>query len=106
MNKLIFIVLFSLFFINNSFADNVGDSNLLKSSLILRGSNYFDVSIELTNIPENFIYGKSYIWGGDENSPPKKIIKNIKVIINKEDIFIPLSAYFDLGAPRDIFLKN
>lgn len=47
------------------------------------------------------------MWGGDEEnlSLPKKIIHSVTVVKNKQKIFIPLSAYSDLGDPNYIELK-
>lgn len=64
------------------------------------------VFIETVELSRGHFHEKAFMWGGDENSPPKKVIKRIEIIRNyrKQKIFIPLSAYADLGNPKSISL--
>jgi hypothetical protein len=44
-------------------------------------------------------------WGA-ENVCPKRTIVNLTVSVAKENLFIPRSAFADLGNPRSILLKT
>src|SRR3569623_41541 len=102
----IFAVLF-LFSVEPSFAvETEFKENIAKASAILGDSDLVNVSIEIIEPPKGYVYGKAYMWGGDETSPPKKIIKAITVVRNGQMVFIPLSAYVDLGNPKAISLQK
>lgn len=62
------------------------------------------VSIVIADLPKDYIYRNSFMWGGDESQPPRRIVKAINVTRNKQKIFIPLSVYSDLGDPRQASL--
>lgn len=66
-----------------------------------------NVSVETVKMPSGYPYDKTSMWGGEEEnlSFPKKIIRAITIVKNKEKIFVPLSAYADLGDPNSIELK-
>lgn len=67
-----------------------------------------NASITTLNISSEYPYDRSSMWGGDEESQafPKKIIHSISVVKNKQKIFVPLSAYADLGDPNYAELKS
>jgi hypothetical protein len=62
------------------------------------------VSIVTAELPKDYIYRNSFMWGGDESQPPRRIVKAINVARKKQKIFIPLSVYSDLGDPRQASL--
>lgn len=109
MNKFLcrtFVLALS-FFAVLSFAEEVRfDGDIAKARLVLGYADRVDVSIETTEPPNNYAYVKAYTWGGDEASPPKKIVKSITIFRNEQSVFIPLSAYADLGSPRKISLQK
>lgn len=109
MNKILkcALVLLFLFSLEPSFAvGNQFQENIAKASMVLDVTNLVNVSIETIDPPNGYTYSKAYMWGGDDMSPPKKIIKSITVVKNGQMIFIPLSAYSDLGNPRKISLEK
>ena len=109
MNKflLCFFILLLSFSIEPSFAeDGIFVEGIAKASMALGASDLVSVSIEAVEPPNGYVFSKAYMWGGDEASPPKKIIKVITVLRNGQTIFIPLSAYADLGDPRKIILAK
>ena len=109
MSKLLlcaFALLLS-FSVGPSFAVNTNfEEGVAKASMVLGVSDLVSVTIETIELPNGYAYSKAYMWGGDETFPPKKIIRAIAVLKNGEPIFIPLSAYADLGNPRKISLKK
>lgn len=81
--------------------------------LIMRLSNevLVEVTAIKTELSSNYIYKNAIMWGGgklsaDEIKIPKTVITTIEVQVNKKKLYIPLSAYSDLGAPRQISLKT
>jgi hypothetical protein len=67
------------------------------------------VNIKITKvpIPKNYPYLETFMWGGDELEMPRSVISKVIVNIGKKRVYIPLSAYSDLGDPRKIkFLKT
>lgn len=56
----------------------------------------------------NFPYDRDgWRWGAEGNNP-KEIISKIEVRVNGRQVFVPISAYLDLGNPRVIggMVKN
>ena len=103
-NSLILVSVFLLFSLK-SLATNINfEEDIAKASIDLGQSELVHVSIKLTAMPNDYVYRQLYMWGGDETSPPKKIIKSISILRNGQSLFIPLSAYADLGDPREISL--
>lgn len=107
MNKLfpfVLIFLLSLFTESALALDTSFESGVAKASLALATSDSVSVQVETIEPPSDFTYRNAYTWGGDETTPPKRIIKAITVLRNGESLFIPLSVYADLGSPRKISL--
>jgi hypothetical protein len=109
MNKLFLTVLALLisFSAESAFAlDANFATGIAKASLALGASDSVSVLVETIEPSSDFAYSKAYAWGGDETTPPKKIIKTITVLKNGQNLFIPLSAYADLGNPNKISLSK
>jgi hypothetical protein len=87
-------------------ADNIFEQGVAKASLALGASDLASVSVGIIEPQHGYIYAKAYMWGGDETSPPKTVINAITVLRNSQKVFIPLSAYADLGNPRNISLER
>lgn len=100
------LFLFS-FGITQSFAASVGFVNDIATTHVTLGaSDSVTATIEVTGVTKDYPYSKAYTWGGDEDSPPKRIIKDVSVMRNGRSIYIPLSAYADLGDPSQILLEK
>lgn len=82
------------------------ENGVAKASIAFGAADLVSVSVETIDTPNGYVYSKAYMWGGDETSPPKRIIKAITVLRNGQTFFIPLSAYADLGNPRKISLDK
>lgn len=106
---LLITMLFFLLYPCVGFCLNTGivDSSM-QASVITEKTGEVDVSIFVTKIPREYPYSKTVLWGGcEENaSLPRKTINAIVVMKNKQQIFIPFSAYADLGDPGSIELKK
>lgn len=57
------------------------------------------ITVKTLEVPSGFLYARGYRWGGDQMKPPKSIIESINVTVGGEEIYLPLSAYVDLGNP-------
>jgi len=57
-------------------------------------------------VTPKYPYKHAFMWGGDETAVPKTVITAIDVRIGSEKIFVPLSAYSDLGDPHQTSLEN
>jgi hypothetical protein len=55
------------------------------------------IVIMQTVVHDSYPYKDAILWGGDVGELPKTIVTSIQVRIGTEEIFIPLSAYSDLG---------
>lgn len=107
MNKsLVFILALMLsLFVESTFALEINfKDGVAKDSIALGTSDLVNVAVETIEPTNDYAHSKAYMWGGDETSPPKKIIKAITVFRNGQNFFIPLSAYADLGNPSKISL--
>lgn len=87
-------------------ADAIG--YVTKISINVDTSDAVNVSVMVTETPKEYLHDKASMWGGDEGnlSLPKKIIRSIDIIKNKQKIFIPFSAYADLGDPEHVALES
>lgn len=99
-------LLLAFFVAPSSAVDKNPDAAVMKTSMALGASDSVNVSIETITTPNGYVYSKAYMWGGDETSPPKRIIKAITVSRNGQIFFIPLSVYADLGNPIKISLEK
>lgn len=80
------------------------EKDIATANLVLGPADSVSVSVETIEPPYEFPYSKSYTWGGDDMTSPKRIIKKVTVLRNGQSLFIPLSAYADLGNLRKISL--
>ena len=107
MNKssICVVILMLSFSVESTFAsDTTLERGVAKASTALGPSDVVTATVEAIEPPNDYVYNKAYLWGGDEASPPKTIIKAITVVRNGVVVFIPLSAYADLGDPISISL--
>lgn len=47
-----------------------------------------------------------YRWGGEDIEPPQSMVSQLVVTVKGDDVFVPLSAYADLGSPRTIEIRT
>jgi hypothetical protein len=48
---------------------------------------------------------KGYRWGGEDVEPPQTVVSQLTVVVGGHDVFVPLSAFADLGSPRTVEVK-
>jgi hypothetical protein len=75
----------------------------LKMDIGMAGHVRADVVVVET--PRNYLYRGAFGWGGDESTPPRRVIAAINVSVNDRKLFIPLSSFVDLGDPRQVSLR-
>jgi hypothetical protein len=61
------------------------------------GMNPVRVALWLTKIETSFPYKGALLWGGDVGVLPQEVVSSIEVYDGDQMIFVPLSAYGDLG---------
>jgi hypothetical protein len=66
-------------------------------TLSAAGGHTVRVSIGQMNLGADYPYRDALLWGGDVGEPPQTALSTLQVKENNEVIFVPLSAYSDLG---------
>lgn len=93
--------------VTQSLAENVDFvAGLATTSMDMGTFGLVKASVKTIEMPKDYPYGRAYMWGGDDTSSPKHIIKKISISVNGQLIYIPLSAFSDLGNPAQIGLKK
>lgn len=64
-----------------------------------------EIRIKVAKPPSIFPFQNKYLWGGGEGEPPALLIESVDVAVAGEQVFVPLSAFTDLGSPKRISLK-
>lgn len=49
---------------------------------------------------------KGYRWGGEDIEPPQSLIFQLTVSAHGNDVFVPLSAFADLGNPQTVAVRS
>jgi len=70
-----------------------------------------DVSVKTIRLPVDYPYRYSMMWGVEQTGEgvyglPETIVQSMDVRVNDEDIYIPLSAYGDLGNAREVTVER
>jgi len=55
------------------------------------------VSLTLLQLDNSYPYRDALLWGGDVGQLPRSVVTGMQIQKNNKTIFIPLSAYSDLG---------
>lgn len=63
------------------------------------------VVVQKMTIPLDYPIKGGFYWGGDEDEMPKALVVSVQAWVGNDKIFIPVSAYSDLGDPRSVSLK-
>lgn len=93
--------------VTQSFAAGVNFvAGLATTSVALGASDSVRASVKVIEVPKDYPYDRAYMWGGDEDSSPQHIIETISIFRNGKLIYIPMSAFSDLGNPAKILLKR
>lgn len=56
-----------------------------------------DLTVWVTKLRQGFPYRNALFWGGDLGEPPPNFVSEIQIKDASLDMFVPLSAYSDLG---------
>lgn len=64
------------------------------------------VTLWVTKLTNTFPYKNALFWGGDVGVLPKNFLSEIQVRSHSQTIFVPFSAYSDLGAVHRAFLRR
>lgn len=106
--KLIQIIIAVLFLINLT-TSYVKCEEFHKDKIIIKkqldGGNVLSLFIKRSNKSSSYPYKKPLMWGGDNFYYPSVVISEIVLIVGKEEILLPFSAYSDLGNPREVTLE-
>lgn len=58
-----------------------------------------------TDLFNKVLAKKGYRWGGEDLAPPRTVVYQLSVTESGDDVFVPLSAFADLGNPRTMEVK-
>jgi hypothetical protein len=61
------------------------------------GGNVVHLEIRQAKLDISFPYKGALLWGGDVDELPQTVLTSIQISKNEKALFIPLSAYGDLG---------
>jgi len=101
---LFFIVVLTYFSI--SFSEDTSFSNdSIRLSGSMRSGLIVNIVIYKKDIGDKYPYGNSLMWGGDDLHMPDTLVSGMDVRIDNVIVFIPLSAYADLGNPNAVSLN-
>ncbi len=81
-------------------APNVQPEGRTELSATLPNHKTARVALVQAIVGNNFPYKEALMWGGDVGKIPKSVVTLIEIHVGKESVFIPLSAYADLGDVR------
>jgi hypothetical protein len=76
-----------------------------KLSLTGPGMEPIHVTLSLTALGSSYPYKSALLWGGDVDELPKQIVAAVQVSEGGQVVFVPLSAYGDLGDVKSADLK-
>jgi hypothetical protein len=63
------------------------------------------VTLSLTALGSSFPYKNALLWGGDVDQLPQQIVGAVQVSEGSQVVFVPLSAYSDLGDVKSAALN-
>lgn len=81
-------------------------NNVVKLSDSLVNGAPLKIEVRKLKIPSRYPYAHAFMWGGDEVKMPKTVITAIEIFSGTEKIYVPLSAYGDLGDPSQVSLER
>jgi hypothetical protein len=61
------------------------------------GSDIVRISLTQIKVGDSFPYKNALLWGGDIDKLPEVVLSSVEIQEGKEPVFVPLSAYSDLG---------
>jgi hypothetical protein len=62
-----------------------------------QNGNILLVEISQVRLDHSYPYKDALVWGGDVDELPQTVLTSIQISQNKKMVFVPLSAYSDLG---------
>jgi hypothetical protein len=60
------------------------------------------VTVTQSKLDSSYPYRNALLWGGDKGALPQSIVSGIEIQKDNETIFVPLSAYGDLGDVKSV----
>jgi hypothetical protein len=108
MRKEIIIISITIIFIILVFPSSFHFEEFIKDKIDIKNKlsdgTLINIKIQRGSILSNFPYKGAFMWGGDIDELPQTVILTIDIKLGKEKIYIPLSAYSDLGDPKQVSL--
>jgi hypothetical protein len=80
--------------------------DVIKLSDSLTDGTPVKIEVRKVKISSRYPYPHAFIWGGDELDMPKTVITALDILSGTEKIYVPLSAYSDLGDPNQVSLER
>lgn len=103
------LILFCLIVFGNVSAQplvDVASDGITRLSITLSNGKNVVVVLQQTKLSESFPYKHGMLWGADDMRLPQSILTLIDVQIGKDQVFIPVSAYSDLGEVKSVSLNT
>lgn len=79
---------------------SVPDGGVLELHAKANDGTIITTKISSIPMPTEYPFKTAFQWGGDHLEPPKFVIGAITASKGDKQLFLPLSAYSDLGNPR------
>jgi hypothetical protein len=102
------LIFLLLTIINLSYAEKkaVFVSNIAELNGFLKSGKPFKIKVYIRQYSHDLQYVTGIRWGSTETMPPKTLITDISIVIEDKKTYIPLSAFCDLGNPREVFFTD
>lgn len=104
MRRIFFVVLMLLVTLK-AFAQTSADVRAADSAILSNQDIKFTVHIEKSTSTDSCPSASSWRWGAEQSCPTRKI-GAVKISFKGRSVFIPYSAFADLGNPATIGLRQ
>lgn len=83
----------------------VGSEGDTQLKITLSNGASAEVVLRQEKVNDSYPYRHGMLWGGDDMELPKTVLTSIEVNVGKKPVFIPLSAFSDLGEVKGASLE-
>lgn len=83
----------------------VGSEGVTQLTITLSNGANVEVVLHQAKVNDSYPYKHGMLWGGDDMELPQAILTSIDVQVGKKQIFVPLSAFSDLGEVKSASLE-
>jgi hypothetical protein len=84
----------------------VGSEGATQLTITSSSGANVEVVLHQEKVNDSYPYMHGMLWGGDDIELPKTVLTSIEVNVGKKLVFIPLSAFCDLGEVKSASLET